>query len=156
MHLQLAFRQTCRKRCFQGNGFRLRSTVHQPIICIPAPWEVWVLSCHPRIKCVVQEQVSQDGTDHTSLRSSASSSDPCSILKFHRCRQPSFDIQSRSRKSEQRDKWSFCLTASKISPRIRRDDEQETTPESHTKLQGQGGACRHQGRDDAFTACGAF
>src|SRR5271170_4312570 len=64
--------------------------------------------------------------------------------------------ESRSRKSEQRDKWSFCLTASKISPRIRRDDEQETTPESHTKLQGQGGACRHQGRDDAFTACGAF
>src|ERR1700688_3204655 len=66
---------------------------HQPIICIPAPWEVWVLSCHPRIKCIVQEQVSQNGTDHTSLRSSASSSDPCSILKFHRCRQPSFDIQ---------------------------------------------------------------
>src|ERR1700689_3571986 len=93
MHFQLAFRQTCRKRCFYGNGFRLRSTVHLPIICIPAPWEVWVLSCHPRIKCVVQEQVSQDGTDHTSLRSSASSSDPCSILKFHRCRQPSFDIQ---------------------------------------------------------------
>jgi putative transposase len=53
--------------------------------------------------------------------------------------------QSRSRKSEQCDKWSFCLTASKISPRIRRDDEQETTPESHTRLQGQGGACRHQG-----------
>jgi len=32
-------------------------------------------------------------SQHTSLRSSASSSDPCSILKFHRCRQPSFDIQ---------------------------------------------------------------
>ncbi|MET4804628.1 MASE4 domain-containing protein, partial [Bradyrhizobium sp. LB11.1] len=31
---------------------------------------------------------------------------------------------SWSRKSEQRDKWSFCLTAGKIDPRIRRDDEQ--------------------------------
>ncbi|MET4804298.1 hypothetical protein ABIA96_006903, partial [Bradyrhizobium sp. LB11.1] len=30
---------------------------------------------------------------------------------------------SWSRKSEQRDKWSFCLTAGKIDPRIRRDDE---------------------------------
>src|SRR5271154_530244 len=92
----------------------------------------------------------------------------CLRLEVGRCSLPLFACQavidrlhlrrgeSRSRKSEQRDKWSFCLTASKISPRIRRDDEQETTPESHTKLQGQGGACRHQGRDDAFTACGAF
>jgi peptidoglycan/LPS O-acetylase OafA/YrhL len=26
MHFQLAFRETCRKRCFYGNGFRLRPT----------------------------------------------------------------------------------------------------------------------------------
>ncbi|MDA9537780.1 hypothetical protein ACM41_16760 [Bradyrhizobium sp. CCBAU 21362] len=32
--------------------------------------------------------------------------------------------QSWLRKSGQDDKWSFCLTAGKIVPRIRRDDEQ--------------------------------
>src|SRR5882672_2074842 len=56
--------------------------------------------------------------------------------------------QSRFRKSEQGDKWSFCLTAGKIGPRIRRDDEQTTTPEPHTGLQGEGGACCRQGRPD--------
>jgi hypothetical protein len=40
------------------------------------------------------------------------------------------------------DKWSFCLTAGKIDPRIRRDNEQTGTPEPHTGFQGEGGACR--------------
>jgi hypothetical protein len=31
----------------------------------------------------------------------------------------------------------------------RRDDEQTTAPEPHTGLQGEGGAGRHQGREDA-------
>src|SRR5947207_2256431 len=57
-------------------------------------------------------------------------------------------ILSRLRKSEQGDKWSFCLTAGKIGPRIRRDDEQTSTPESLTGLQGEGGAGSHQGRPD--------
>jgi len=37
--------------------------------------------------------------------------------------------ESRLRESAQGDKWSFCLTAGKISPRIRREHEQETAPE---------------------------
>src|SRR5260370_26134069 len=57
--------------------------------------------------------------------------------------------ESWPQESEQRDKWSFCLTAGKIDPRIRRDDEQTSTPEPHTGFQGEGGASRHQGRDDA-------
>jgi Zn-dependent protease len=60
-----------------------------------------------------------------------------------------FRAQSWPQESEQRDKWSFCLTAGKIDPRIRRDDEQTSTPEPHTGFQGEGGASRHQGRDDA-------
>jgi hypothetical protein len=48
--------------------------------------------------------------------------------------------ESRFRKSEQGDKWNFCLTAGKIGPRIRRDDEQTSTPKSLTGLQGEGGA----------------
>jgi hypothetical protein len=52
---------------------------------------------------------------------------------------------SWSRKSEQRDKWSFCLTAGKIDPRIRRDDEQTSTAEPHSGFQGEGGAGRRQG-----------
>ena len=54
--------------------------------------------------------------------------------------------QSRLRKSEQGNKWSFCLTAGKIGPRIRRDDDETRTPEPHTGFQGEGGAGRCQGR----------
>jgi hypothetical protein len=61
--------------------------------------------------------------------------------------------ESRPRKSGQDDKWSFCLTAGKIGPRIRRDDDQTSPPESHTGLQSEGGARRHQGRDDLGPAC---
>src|SRR2546421_5757578 len=63
--------------------------------------------------------------------------------------------KSRLRKSEQGDKWNFCLTAGKIGPRIRSDDEQTSTPEPHTGLQGEGGACRRQGRPDDSSACRA-
>ncbi|MGH9806586.1 MAG: DNA cytosine methyltransferase [Terriglobia bacterium] len=58
------------------------------------------------------------------------------------------ECQSRTRKFEQDAKWSFCLTAGTISPRIRRDHEQTTAPEPPTGLQGEGGACRRQGRSD--------
>ena len=34
---------------------------------------------------------------------------------------------------------SVCWTASYIGPRLRRDDEQETAPEPHIGLQGEGG-----------------
>jgi hypothetical protein len=40
--------------------------------------------------------------------------------------------ESRLGKSEQGDKWSFCLTAGKMSPRIRRTNKQTSTPEPHT------------------------
>jgi hypothetical protein len=60
--------------------------------------------------------------------------------------------ESRSRKSAQDAKWSFCLTAGKIGPRIRRDNEQTSAPDAHTGLQGKGGAFGHQGRDDAGAA----
>jgi hypothetical protein len=47
--------------------------------------------------------------------------------------------QSRSRKSGQDDKWSFCLTASESG-----DTNRATPPEPHTGLQGEGGDSRHQ------------
>jgi hypothetical protein len=37
--------------------------------------------------------------------------------------------ESGLRESAQGDKWSFCLTAGKIGPRIRREHEQKTAPE---------------------------
>jgi hypothetical protein len=52
--------------------------------------------------------------------------------------------ESRTRKFEQGDKWSFCLKAAMIAAN-RRDHEQTTAPEPHTGLQGEGGACRRQG-----------
>src|SRR6266404_2164690 len=63
--------------------------------------------------------------------------------------------ESRLRKSEQGDKWNFCLTAGKIGPRIRRDDEQTSTPEPHPGFQGEGGACRRQGRPNTGSTGGA-
>ena len=42
--------------------------------------------------------------------------------------------QSRLWESAQGDKWSFCLTAGKIGPRIRREHEQETAPEPYIGL----------------------
>src|SRR5437667_11835487 len=66
------------------------------------------------------------------------------------------ESKSRLRKSEQGDKWSFRLTAGKIGPRIRRDDEQTSTPESLTGLQGEGGAGSHQGRPDGSPTGRAF
>src|SRR5436190_8974552 len=68
---------------------------------------------------------------------------------------PRGSAQSRLRKSAQYDKWSFCLTAGKIGPRIRRDDEQTSTPEPHTGFQGEGGAGRRQGRPSTGSAGGA-
>jgi hypothetical protein len=64
--------------------------------------------------------------------------------------------KSRSLKSAQGAKWSFCLTAGKIGRRIRRNHEQTSAPDAHTGLQSEGGACGHQGRDDAGSAGGAL
>jgi hypothetical protein len=43
------------KRSKPAEAFLVRHRLHAaklfrdwPIICIPAPWEVWVLSCHPQ------------------------------------------------------------------------------------------------------------
>ena len=63
--------------------------------------------------------------------------------------------ESWPRKSAQGAKWSFCLTAGTMSPRIRSDHEQTSTPEPHTGLQGEGGACRRQGRSNTGAACRA-
>jgi hypothetical protein len=61
-------------------------------------------------------------------------------------------MKSRTRKFEQDAKWSFCLTAGTISPRIRREHEQTTAPEPHPGLQGEGGACRRQRRPNDSSA----
>jgi hypothetical protein len=55
--------------------------------------------------------------------------------------------ESRFRKSEQDDKWSFCLTTAIVAVN-RRNHEQTTPPEPLTGLQGEGGSGRRQGRSD--------
>src|SRR5712672_3600789 len=64
-------------------------------------------------------------------------------------------VQSRSRKSEQDDKWSFCLTTAIIAVN-RRNHEQTTPPEPLTGLQGEGGSGRRQGRPHNRPVGGAF
>src|SRR5216684_521311 len=63
--------------------------------------------------------------------------------------------KSRSRKSEQDDKWNFCLTTAIIAVN-RRNHEQTTPPEPLTGLQGEGGSGRRQGRPHHRPAGGAF
>src|SRR5437868_12951431 len=91
----------------------------------------------------------EEGTMHSVKR-------PCRFRWWHMNQKGRTDQESRLRKSEQGDKWSFCLTAGKIGPRIRRDDEQTSTPESFTGLQGEGGAGSHQGRPDDSPTGRAF
>jgi hypothetical protein len=57
------------------------------------------------------------------------------------CLSPAAAIESRLRKFEQPDKWSFCLKAAMIAAN-RRDHEQTTAPEPQPGFQGEGGACR--------------
>jgi hypothetical protein len=59
--------------------------------------------------------------------------------------------QSRPGESGQRDKWSFCLTAARM-PRLRRDHDEADETEPHAGLQGEGGACGAEGREDAGRA----
>src|ERR1700674_5239195 len=66
-----------------------------------------------------------------------------------------YQIKSRSRKSEQDDKWNFCLTTAIIAVN-RRNHEQTTPPEPLTGLQGEGGSGRRQGRPHNRPAGGAF
>src|SRR5664279_3055798 len=63
--------------------------------------------------------------------------------------------KSWPRKFEQADKWNFCLKAAMIAAN-RRDHEQTTAPEPQPCFQGEGGACRRQGRSDAGPIGRAF
>ena len=51
-------------------------------------------------------------------------------------------------KTGQRAKWIFCLTAAN-GPHDRRADQQTTPPEPQPGVQGEGGAGRPEGREDA-------
>src|SRR6202171_2238244 len=81
-----------------------------------------------------------------SLCPPASVAHPPHSCEMEKCQWP----QSRTRKFEQVDKWSFCLTTAIIAAN-RRDHEQTTAPEPHTGLQDEGGACRRQARSDDST-----
>jgi hypothetical protein len=49
--------------------------------------------------------------------------------------------------TEQSDEWNFCLMATRMVADVR-DDEQWTTPEPQSGLQGQSGASCHERRKD--------
>src|ERR1700692_2382701 len=93
MLFKTAFGKPSCKLCLYGCGFSFCPTMYQPVIRIPAPREVWVLSCHPCIKRVVQKEIREYRTDNTALRSAFGPHDPRAILHFHRRCQPSFDVQ---------------------------------------------------------------
>ena len=55
MHFEMALCQTGLKCGLEGLGFLLSPAMNQSIVCIPAPWEVWVCPCHPKIKRVMHK-----------------------------------------------------------------------------------------------------
>src|SRR5450631_986436 len=79
------------------------------------------------------------------------------VRLFRRSNSPTFMaiVESRSRKSEQDDRWNFCLTTAIVAVN-RRNHEQTTPPEPLTGLQGEGGSGRRQGRPHNRPAGGAF
>src|SRR5882762_4875192 len=71
------------------------------------------------------------------------------------CLPEAYRKESRSRKSEQDDKWNFCLTTAIVAVN-RRNHEETTPPEPLSGLQDEGGAGRRQGRPHNRPAGGAF
>src|ERR1700722_15123448 len=57
------------------------------------------------------------------------------------------------RNFEQGVKWKLGLTAGMFCLRIRSEDEEESPPEPHTGLQGEGGPCCPEKRSNDCTAC---
>src|SRR5215469_8196541 len=69
--------------------------MHQPVVRIPAPWEVRVCPRHPEVERVVHKQIRQNRTDDTPLRGAARTLNNRPILAFHWRPQPSFDVEQR-------------------------------------------------------------
>jgi hypothetical protein len=53
MHLQATLCQAGLKLSLEGFSFLLAATVHQPVVCIPTPWEAGVCPRHPEVKSIV-------------------------------------------------------------------------------------------------------
>src|SRR5208282_6281156 len=47
VHLHTLFCQAGLKFDLEGLRFQLTATVHQPVVCVPTPWEVGVCPRHP-------------------------------------------------------------------------------------------------------------
>jgi hypothetical protein len=92
MHLQAAFCQAGLKFDLEGLRFQLTATVHQPVVCIPTPWEVGVCPRHPEVESIVQEKIGKYRANHAPLRGPAGSLYKYSFLLHRRC-QPSFDVE---------------------------------------------------------------
>jgi hypothetical protein len=55
MHLERTLRKPGFQRHPDGLRFLLGSAMHQSVICIPTPGDVWIVFRHPDIKRVVEE-----------------------------------------------------------------------------------------------------
>jgi len=93
MQLQLAGRKTICKRapqCLRRFG---AFAVTNRIIRIALEWNVRVISRHPHVERVVQEQVRQQRADDTSLRRPRRARHDAFIFQLHRRLQPAFDVE---------------------------------------------------------------
>lgn len=92
MHLQLARREPRLKRRLYSESFVFGSTMHEPIVRIAAPREIWKSSREPNVKRIMEKQIRQQWTDYAALRRALVSLDQDSILALKRRCKPAFDV----------------------------------------------------------------
>src|SRR5271170_2037509 len=80
MHFQATCRKPSLQRRLNGVCFRFSPAMHEPVISITAPRKVRKHSRHPDIERIMHKQITQDGADHTTLRSSSGSFNQSSVL----------------------------------------------------------------------------
>src|SRR5580698_710025 len=85
------------QRGTQGFGLAPRPTVTDRVIRIALKGYLRMLTRHPRVERVVQEQVGQDRTDHASLRGPRTAWLECAILPLHRRLQPALNVEQYPR-----------------------------------------------------------
>src|SRR5262249_43637870 len=93
MQFQPTLLQPCRYFDTHQVRFPLCPAMHDDIVRIPLERQMWPVSAHPHVECVVQKQIGQQGADHSSLRSAFLTLQQTSLFFLRRRFQPPLDVQ---------------------------------------------------------------
>src|SRR5215210_8047877 len=67
--------------------------MHHPVVRVAAPGEVGMRARHPRVECIVHEEICKDGADHATLRRSLVSFHKRAIRSLKWSCQPALDVK---------------------------------------------------------------